>query len=64
MTQNFRKKLETSNSYKPPNIHAVHDVSSTVRENQVLNYGGSIVNGQYATDDLWFLDIKNQEEAN
>jgi len=63
MAQNFWKKLETSNSYKPPNVRAVH-VSSTVRENQVLYYGSSIGNGQYATDDLWFLDIKNQEEAN
>ena len=63
MAQNFWKKLETSNSYKPPHVRAAH-ASATVRENQVLYYGGSIGNGQYATDDLWFLDIKNQEEAN
>ena len=63
MAQNFWKKLETSNSNKPPHVRAAH-ASATVRENQVLFYGGSIGNGQYATDDLWFLDIKNQEEAN
>ena len=61
--QNFWKKLETSTSNKPPHVRAAH-ASATVRENQVLYYGGSIGNGQYATDDLWFLDIKNQEEAN
>ena len=63
MPQNFWKKLETSTSNKPPHVRAAH-ASATVRENQVLYYGGSIGNGQYATDDLWFLDIKNQEEAN
>ena len=63
MAQNIWKKLETSNSNKPPHVRAAH-ASATVRENQVLYYGGSIGNGQYATDDLWFLDIKNQEEAN
>jgi len=63
MAQKFWKKLETSNSYKPPHVRA-SQVSATVRENQVLYYGGSIGNGQNATDDLWFLDIKNQEEAN
>ena len=63
MAQNFWKKLETPNNYKPPHVRAAH-ASATVRENQVLYYGGSIGNGQYATDDLWFLDIKNQEEAN
>jgi hypothetical protein len=57
VAQNFWKKLETSNSYKPPHVRAAH-ASATVRENQVLYYGGSIGNGQYATDDLWFLDIK------
>ena len=51
MAQNFWKKLETSNSYKPPHVHAAH-ASATVRENQVLYYGGSIGNGQYATNDL------------
>ena len=35
MAQNFWKKLETSNSYKPPHVLAVH-ASATVRENQVL----------------------------
>ena len=63
MPQNFWKKLETPSSYKPPHVRAAH-ASATVRENQVLYYGGSIGNGQYANDDLWFLDIKNQEEAN
>ena len=63
MAQNVWKKLETSNSYKPPHVRAAH-ASATVRENQVLFYGGSIGNGLYATDDLWFLDIKNKEEAN
>ena len=29
----------------------------------MLVYGGSIGNGQYASDDLWFLDIKNNEEV-
>ena len=62
MAQNFWKKLEASNSYKPPHVRAAH-ASATVRENQVLYYGGSIGNGQYASDDLWFLDIKNQEEV-
>jgi len=57
------EKLETSNSYKPPHVRPAH-VSSTVRNDQALYYGGSIGNGQYASDDLWFLDIKNQEEAN
>ena len=32
MAQNFWEKLETSNSYKPPNVRAVH-VSFIVREN-------------------------------
>jgi len=63
MAQNFWKKLETSNSYKPPHARSAH-ASATVRENQVLYYGGYIGNGQYATDDLWFLDIKNQKEFN
>ena len=63
MTQNAWKKLEPSNSYKPPHVRAAH-ASATVRDNQVLYYGGSIGNGQYASDDLWFLDIKNQEEVN
>ena len=63
MPDNYWKKLEISNNTKPPHVRAAH-ASATVRENQVLYYGGSIGNGQYATDDLWFLDIKNQEEAN
>ena len=63
MAQNVWKKLEPAASYKPPHVRAAH-ASATVRDNQVLYYGGSIGNGQYATDDLWFLDIKNQEEAN
>ena len=63
MAQNLWKKLEPSNSLKPPHVRAAH-ASATVRDNQVLFYGGSIGNGQYATDDLWFLDIKNQEEVN
>ena len=63
MPENYWKKLEISNNTKPPHVRAAH-ASATVRENQVLYYGGSIGNGQYATDDLWFLDIKNQEEAN
>ena len=50
MAQNFLKKLETSNSYKPP--CSCCPCICTVRENQVLYYGGSIGNGQYATDDL------------
>ena len=62
MAQNTWKKLEPSNSYKPPHVRAAH-ASATVRDNQVLYYGGSIGNGQYAKDDLWFLDIKNQEEV-
>ena len=62
MAQNIWKKLEPSNSYKPPHVRAAH-ASATVRDNQVLYYGGSIGNGQYAKDDLWFLDIKNQEEV-
>ena len=28
----------------------------------MLVYGGSIGNGQYASEDLWFLDIKNNNE--
>ena len=63
MSQNIWKKLEPANSNKPPHVRAAH-ASATVRDNQVLYYGGSIGNGQYATDDLWFLDIKNQEEVN
>ena len=63
MAQNIWKKLDPAASYKPPHVRAAH-ASATVRDNQVLYYGGSIGNGQYATDDLWFLDIKNQEEAN
>jgi len=63
MSQNVWKKLEPANSLKPPHVRAAH-ASATVRDNQVLYYGGSIGNGQYATDDLWFLDIKNQEEVN
>ena len=63
MAQKFWKKLETSNSYKPPHVRA-SQVSATVRENQVLYYGGSIGNGQNAIDDLWLLDSKNQEEFN
>lgn len=63
MTTNQWKKLETSSTTKPPHVRAAH-ASATVRDYQVLYYGGSIGNGQYATDDLWFLDIKNQEEAN
>ena len=51
MALNFWKKLETWNSYKTPHVRAAH-VSGTVRENQVLYYGGSIFNGQFATDDL------------
>ena len=57
------EKLETSNSCKPPHVHLAH-VSATIRKDQALYYRGSISNGQYASDDLWFLDIKNQEEAN
>jgi len=54
-----------------PHARAAH-ASATVRENQLLVYGGSIgstkyiktlIDGQYAQDDLWFLDIKNNEEA-
>ena len=45
------EKLETSNSYKPPHVRIVH-ASATVRNDQALYYGGSIGNGQYATDDL------------
>jgi len=63
MAQNFWKKLETSISYRSPHVRAAH-LSATLRENQVLYYGGSIDNEQYATDDFWFLDIKNQEKAN
>ena len=63
MAQNTWKKLEPSSSYKPPHVRAAH-ASATVRDNQVLFYGGSIGNGQYAKDDLWFLDIRNQEEIN
>ena len=63
MPENNWKKLEVPNNNKPPHVRAAH-ASATVRENQVLFYGGSIGNGQYATDDLWFLDIKSQEEAN
>ena len=63
MAQNVWKKLEPSNNLKPPHVRAAH-ASATVRDNQVLYYGGSIGNGQYAMDDLWFLDIKNQEEVN
>ena len=51
MTLNFWKKLETWNSYKTPHVRDAH-VSATVRENQVLYYGGSIFNGQFAT--RWF----------
>jgi len=32
MAQNFWKKLETSNSYKPPHVHASQK-SALVREN-------------------------------
>ena len=56
------EKLEISNSYKPPHARTAH-ASATVRKDQALYYGGSIGNGQYATVDLWFLDIKNHEEA-
>jgi len=56
------KKLETSAIGKTPHPRAAH-ASATVRENQLLFYGGSIGNGQYASDDLWFLDIKNNEDA-
>jgi len=47
------EKLETSNSYKPSHVRTAH-ASAIVRNDQALNYGGSIGNGQYATDDLWF----------
>jgi len=63
MAQNFWKKLETSIPYRPPHVRAAH-IFGSFRKNQVLYYGGSIDNGQYATDDFWFLDIKNQEEDN
>ena len=58
MAQNFWKQLETSSTYKPPHVHD-SQVSALVRENEVLYYGGSIGNGQYATDNLWFLETKN-----
>ena len=61
--KNTWKKLEISQATKSPHVRAAH-ASATVRDNQVLYYGGSIGNGQYATEDLWFLDIKNHEEAN
>ena len=56
------KKLETSQIGNFPHARAAH-ASAVVRENQLLFYGGSIGNGQYAQDDLWFLDIKNDEDA-
>ena len=56
------KKLETSQVGNFPHARAAH-ASAVVRENQLLFYGGSIGNGQYAQDDLWFLDIKNDEDA-
>jgi len=62
MPSNSWKKLETSTIGKTPHPRAAH-ASATVRENQLLFYGGSIGNGQYAQDDLWFLDIKNNEDA-
>ena len=46
MALNFWKKFETWNSYKTPHVLAAH-ISATVRENQVLYYGGSIGNWQY-----------------
>ena len=45
MAQNFLKKLETSNSYKPPNVRYAHE-SLPVKD------GGSKGNGHYITDDL------------
>ena len=51
MAQNSWKKLETFNSYKPPHVRVANE-STTIRENQVLYYGGSKGNRQYATDDL------------
>ena len=57
------EKIRTCKFSKPPHVRAAH-ASATVRDNQVLYYGGSIGNGQYANDELWFLDIKNQEEVN
>ena len=51
MTQNSWKKLEASNTYKPPHILIAH-LFATVRENQVLYYGSSIGKRQYAIDDL------------
>ena len=56
------KKLETSHASNIPHARAAH-ASAAVRDNQILFYGGSIGNGQYAQDDLWFLDIKSNEEA-
>lgn len=60
--ENRWKKLETSSASASPHARAAH-ASATVRENQLLFYGGSIGNGQYAQDDLWFLDIKNSEDV-
>ena len=57
------EKIRICKFSKPPHVRAAH-ASATVRDNQVLYYGGSIGNGQYANDELWFLDIKNQEEVN
>ena len=62
MPTNQWKKLETSSIGRTPHARAAH-ASATVRESQLLFYGGSIGNGQYAQDDLWFLDIKNNEDA-
>lgn len=59
---NVWKPLIASNSNSVPHARAAH-ASATVRENQLLLYGGSIGNGQYAQPDLWFLDIKNNVDV-
>ena len=46
MAQNIWKKLDPAASYKPPHVRAAH-ASATVRDNQVLYYGGSIGGCRY-----------------
>ena len=60
--KNHWRLLTSSNPGSVPHARAAH-ASATVRENQLLLYGGSIGNGQYAHDELWFLDIKNNVDA-
>ncbi|MCQ2820036.1 MAG: metallophosphoesterase [archaeon] len=56
--KNQWRQLTPSNPGTVPHARAAH-ASATVRENQLLLYGGSIGNGSYASPDLYFADIKN-----